>query len=136
VKSKRTSAAPAGDLYISPLFRALRAYAIANADKWYILSAEHGLLRPDQVVAPYEKTLNTMPKRNRIDWAAGVQRQLLESIPSGAEIVMLAGERYRHDLVPFLRHHKFRVEIPLEGLPLGMQLQRLKQLASGGHLAP
>ena len=50
VKAKRTFAAPASDLYTSQLFRALRGYAIGHADAWYVLSAEHGLLRPDQVV--------------------------------------------------------------------------------------
>jgi hypothetical protein len=44
VKAKRTSAAPASDLYTSQLFRALRGYAIGHADAWYVLSAEHGLL--------------------------------------------------------------------------------------------
>ena len=44
VKSKQDSPAPAGDLYTSPLFRSFRRYAEANADVWYVLSAEHGLL--------------------------------------------------------------------------------------------
>lgn len=65
VEAKRTSAAPARDLYTSPLFRALRAYAIEHADTWYILSAEYHLLRPEKIVAPYERTLNAMPKRDR-----------------------------------------------------------------------
>src|SRR5262245_54765277 len=52
VKEKRPFAAPACDLYTSQLFRALREYAISRADDWYVLSAEYGLLRPDQTVAP------------------------------------------------------------------------------------
>ena len=74
VKRKRTSAAPARDLYVSDLFRGLRRYAEARADAWYILSAEHGLLHPDQVVAPYERTLNNMRKPERLAWASRVQR--------------------------------------------------------------
>jgi hypothetical protein len=129
VKSKRSSPAPAADLYTSALFRGLREYAEANADAWYILSAEHGLLRPDQVIAPYERTLNTMRKADRLAWAARVQRQLLEVLPSRAEVVVLAGERYREELVPFLREHGHAVNVPLEGLSFGRQLQRLKALA-------
>lgn len=129
VKSKQARAAPACDLYTSQLFRYLRGYAKANADCWYILSAEHGLLRPEQVIAPYERTLNKMGKVERLAWAERVQRQLLDVLPSGAEVIVLAGERYRSDLVPFLTAHGYNVSVPLEGLPLGRQLQRLKELA-------
>ena len=131
VKSKRSAAAPAGDLYTSALFRSLRTYAERNADRWFILSAEHGLLDPHQVIAPYEKTLNRMGKADRDAWASRVQRQLGEVLPAGAEIVMLAGERYREGLVPFLKRRGHQVTIPLEGLPFGRQLQRLGELNSG-----
>lgn len=133
VKSKQASAAPAGDLYTSQLFRSLRAYAEATADSWYILSAEHGLLRPDQVISPYERTLNNMRKNDRLAWAVRVQQQLLGVLPSGAEVIILAGERYREDLVPFLRRRGFPVSIPLEGLSFGRQLQRLKELSTTGY---
>lgn len=133
VKSKRTSAAPAGDLYTSVLFRALRGYAEANADAWYVLSAEHGLLRPDEVVAPYERTLNRMRKRDRLAWAERVQGQLREALPPGAEVIVLAGERYREGIVPFLRGRGHSVRIPLEGLSFGRQLGALKALAADGY---
>jgi hypothetical protein len=129
VKRKRESAAPARDLYLSQLFRGLRHYAEKHADTWYILSAEHGVLHPMQVVQPYERTLNKMPKRERLAWAERVQQQLLEVIPVGAEVILLAGMRYREEIEPFLRNRGFSVSVPLEGLPIGKQLQRLKQAA-------
>lgn len=131
VKSKRPAAAPAGDLYTSALFRSLRAYAERNGDAWYVLSAEHGLLDPLKVIPPYEKTLNRMGKVDRTAWAARVQRQLMEVLPPHAEIVMLAGERYREGLIPFLRERGFAITIPLEGLSFGRQFQRLAELNSG-----
>jgi hypothetical protein len=69
VKSKQNQPAPAKDLYTSPLFRNLRKYAEDNTDRWYILSAEHGLVDPDQILAPYEKTLNNARKDERLAWA-------------------------------------------------------------------
>jgi cytoplasmic iron level regulating protein YaaA (DUF328/UPF0246 family) len=129
VKQKRQSASPAQDLYLSQLFRGLRRYAETHADTWYILSAEHGVLRPDEVVAPYELTLNTMPKAERLAWADRVQRQLLELLPADAQIILLAGLRYREQIEPFLRKRGFSVTVPLEGLKIGEQLQRLKQAA-------
>ena len=129
VKQKRDSAAPARDLYLSQLFRGLRHYAETQADAWYILSAEHGVLRPEQVVGPYERTLNTMPKRERLAWAERVQQQLLELLPADAEVILLAGLRYREEIEPFLRKRGFPVSVPLEGLRIGEQLRRLKQAA-------
>lgn len=125
VKSKQTRPAPARDLYTSALFRGLRAFAERSADRWYILSAEHGLVDPTQVLEPYERTLNRMPRKDRDAWASKVRGQLAEVLPIGAEVIVLAGQRYREDLVPFLRDRGHPVSIPLEGLPFGKQLQFL-----------
>ena len=125
VKSKRGSAAPAKDLYTSTLFGGLRMYAERNAERWFILSALYGLVDPDTVIEPYEKTLNKMPTHERAEWAQGVQRRLAEVLPPGSEVIMLAGERYREGLIPFLEANGFKVSIPLQGLPFGKQLQFL-----------
>lgn len=127
VKRKCGSAAPARDLYTSPLFRGLRRYAEMHADTWYILSAEYGVLHPDEVVEPYERTLNKMPKRDRQAWAEKVQQQLLARLPPDAEVILLAGQRYREDIEPFLRERGCSVSVPLQGLTFGKQLQWLKQ---------
>lgn len=127
VRTKRTSSVAAKDMYISPLFMGMRRYAEQNADAWFILSAEHGVLPPDQVIAPYERTLKTMPNLDRVAWATRVQRQLLELLPAGAEIVVLAGDRYREGVIPFLENHGFMVEVPMVGLKFGLQLRWLKE---------
>jgi cytoplasmic iron level regulating protein YaaA (DUF328/UPF0246 family) len=127
VKTKRKSTVAAKDLYISQLFIGMRCYAEKNSDAWFILSAEHGVLRPDQVIAPYQRTLNTMPKRDRVAWAERVQRQLLELLPAGAVVVVLAGNLYRVGVVQFLEKHGFTVEIPMVGLKFGPQLRWLKE---------
>ena len=129
VKSKRTAASAAQDLYTSDLFTGMRHYAERHSDEWFILSAEHGVLKRDEVIAPYERSLNKMLKRERLEWAGKVQRRLLELIPSGASIVVLAGERYRENLVPFLKQHGFVVDVPMAGLKLGYQLRWLKEHA-------
>lgn len=131
VKAKQSHPAPAGELYTSQLFRRLRAYAVANADRWFILSAEHGVLSPDAIVAPYERTLNNMRIHERRAWANRVQEQLIHVIPADSDVLVLAGIRYREQLVPFLRSSGFTVTIPLEGLSIGRQLQRLASLSSG-----
>ncbi len=60
VSQKLPVSAPAKDLYTSPLFCKARSYVERKGQPWFILSAKHGLLHPDQPVAPYDLTLNTM----------------------------------------------------------------------------
>jgi hypothetical protein len=131
VKTKRPTATAAGDLYQSPLFRGLRAYAEAHADRWYILSAEHGILEPSTVIEPYERTLNNMAKAQRISWWERVQRQLEDILPPAAQVMLLAGVRYRENIEPYLTSRGYEVMVPLVGLSQGRQLQWLKAWKEG-----
>lgn len=79
----KVQSAAAKDLYVSSLFRKSRTFAERNADSWYILSAKHGLVSPDQVIEPYDLTLNRMPIADRRPWAAHVNRQLEEVVGPG-----------------------------------------------------
>ena len=76
VGQKTAHPAPAKDLYRSDWFIKARKYAENKGARWAILSAEHGLLMPDQVVDPYEKTLNTMCIADREVWAEKTVRQI------------------------------------------------------------
>ena len=51
-KTKSDQPTLACELYVSPLFRAARAYAEQSYDAWLILSAKHGALRPTTLLAP------------------------------------------------------------------------------------
>jgi len=65
VSKKHETLAPAKDLYDSELFRRARAYVEATGCPWFILSAKHGLVAPDEVIAPYLETLNAMSVADR-----------------------------------------------------------------------
>ena len=125
VKTKKLTPAPAAELYTSRLFQGLRSYAEQHADKWYILSAKHGLVHPNQILEPYEKTLYRMSKNERDQWAHAVQSALIQLLSPDDNVLILAGKRYRENLVPFLQDHGHFVEVPLRGLSLGKQLQFL-----------
>jgi len=133
VKSKHDRPMAACDIYKSPLFRGSRRYAEANGDAWYILSAEHGVLSPDTVIAPYEKTLSRgrMSKLEQQDWAEKVQDQLGVLIPQGACIHLLAGKDYYKNLLGFLGQRRCDITIPMDGMKQGF---RLKWLKSQGYL--
>ena len=125
VSSKLSRSAPARELYISPLFKFNLAYAATlQPDAIFVLSAKHGLLALDAVIAPYNETLNTKKDADIRAWAEKVLKGLeKEGNAKKDEFIFLAGERYRRHLVPSLAH----VQIPLAGLGLGKQLQFLKR---------
>jgi hypothetical protein len=92
-----------------------------HADQWYILSAEHGLLRPDAIIAPYNKTLNEMPLAERRMWADKVLNTLATLLAAGDEVIILAGKRYREFVIPQIEARGVRVSVPMKGLGIGEQ---------------
>ncbi|MFH1022681.1 MAG: hypothetical protein V1809_04775 [Planctomycetota bacterium] len=127
VSAKRSRAVPARDLYISPWFVKARAFVEQCCDVWFILSAKHGLVRPTEVITPYEETLNTQSVCERREWANRVWSELRPCLNPNDCITILAGERYRDYLVPLVEQYGCHVDIPMHGLGIGRQLRWLTQ---------
>jgi hypothetical protein len=123
VKSKQPFRTRAADLYTSALFKKMLRYAQCNKpDEIFILSAKYGLLARDDMIDPYEQTLNNMPVAERRDWAQRVLRTLRDRVDlERDQFTILAGDKYRSLLLPHLRHYS----IPMEGLAFGQQLRFL-----------
>lgn len=129
VSRKRQSPAPAKDLYLSDFFVKARRFVESREGRWFILSARHGLLSPDEIVAPYERTLNSMGVADRRAWAERVLKQIDERIPEAERVIFLAGQRYREHLIKPLADRGIGVEVPMQGLKIGEQLSWLGQHA-------
>lgn len=87
---------------------------------WYILSALHGLVAPDDVIEPYEQTLATMSAVQRRAWGKRVISQLVErGYTQSSPIVLLAGARYRQPLASWLGTSAV---VPMTRLGIGQQL--------------
>jgi hypothetical protein len=125
VSKKRASPSLAKDLYLSDWFLKARRYVEATGCQWFILSAKYGLVHPDQRLEPYEQTLSTMSIADRRAWARHVHVQMEEHLPNVSQVVILAGQRYREFLMDYFQRRGMPVEIPLEGLRIGEQLQWL-----------
>jgi hypothetical protein len=128
-KSKRNAPARADDLYTSPLFLKSRAWARRHCDQWIILSAKHGLLAPEVVIAPYERTLKGMPRADVRRWEDEVYQQMRERgllvLHAANTFVWLAGQDYQRDLRERLAG--FMQEDPLEGLRFGPRMRWLDE---------
>lgn len=119
----------AKDLYVSSLFKKSWQYSkeVIKPDGIYILSALHGLIRFDQVIEPYNKTLLDMSKEEGLEWAEKVKAQLNELVTKNSKtlndfnFIILAGSKYYENLIEFLPNH----ELPLGKLPIGKRLGAL-----------
>lgn len=120
-KSKRTSPAAAKDLYLSPRFRKARTYAARSGSPWFILSAEHALVGPDEWIAPYDRYLPETPRDYRVAWGewAAARLELLAGPLQGRVIEIHAGAAYIQPLAIPLTRRGAHIERPLEGLTSG-----------------
>lgn len=122
-KEKLTHPAPARSLYTSSLFRKSATWAESNGHPWAILSAKHGVVHPDQIIEPYDQSLNNMTPVARHRWDRKVENQLMSrtDLQSHDKLVVLAGKNYL-GFVPLV---PFATETPLEGLGIGERLRWL-----------
>lgn len=124
VKAKLDRPARAADLYVSPLFLGRRAWAERRCDAWYVVSALHGLLHPDDVIDPYDVTLVGASAAEKRRWAQRVLEQFRAHHPAGRGTVEFhAGGDYRtHGLAAGLAADGWTVDNPTQGMGIGDQL--------------
>lgn len=104
--------APAGQLYVSDLFRKSVAYLRSlGINEWAILSAKYGLVFPSTVIPPYDLELSKMPVARRREWARRTQEQIEDTWPEGTHFVVLAGRHYVKAIPP-----GYSYEDPLKGM--------------------
>jgi hypothetical protein len=126
--TKRRYACQAKDLYVSHLFEKSRTYVEQRGWQWYILSAKHHLLDPEQVIEPYEKTLKTMRAADRKQWARDVITQLERVLHKDDMVIFLAGRDYREHLAADIeRICGTEPQVPMKGLRIGEQLSWLER---------
>jgi hypothetical protein len=126
VKKKRQVTLPARDLYISTLFRGRRKYVERSCDRWFILSAKHGLLDPGVNVAPYDLRIDDLTVAERREWSQRVLVDLKNSFGElrGYTFEVHAGQKYlASGLMAGLRARGAQVENPVSGLAFGKQLR-------------
>lgn len=104
----------ARELYQGELFKKSFFYCLGRFDQIIILSAKYGALNIDQIIEPYECSLNHFTKIQRVVWAVKVEAQLKEMKVWADEKYFFTGRRY----CEFFIGHK-----PLSGLSLGRQLE-------------
>lgn len=122
-KAKLDTPAPARLLY-SPSYVFARSvrWLEARCDEWFVLSAKHGLVEPDTVLAPYDETLAGASKQVRARWADRIREALRQRF-AGRRVtyLLLAGSNYAFAVAGF------EVEQPLKGMSTGARRRWLAQ---------
>lgn len=116
--------APAGDLYQGSYHRACRQTAdvlTATSGTTVILSGRHGILRLEQIVAPYEMRMGD-PGSVTADQLRDQAETL--GLTDARTVVVLAGSLYTRAAREVWPH----AAAPLTGRGIGRQLQRLAEL--------
>lgn len=107
-EAKRDEPAPARDLYVGQPFVMARDAAERDGRPWLILSARHGLVPPNRILAPYDRVLRTRAHKVTLSrWVAGQQPP--RSVESWCS-------RHYSDV---LRWAGVSVEEPLAGVGIG-----------------
>jgi hypothetical protein len=125
VKVKAQTPKPARELYTSQLFQGRRSVVERTCTEWWILSAEHGLVHPDQVLAPYDTSLKDVGRAERPSWSELVLQALdKQAHPRPGDIFEIhAGIEYRDfGLVVGLRVRGCSVEVSTARRRFGQQL--------------
>ena len=112
---KRSTASKAKDLYTSRYFKWKRRFAEIYGDDWHITSAEHGLLDPDTVIEPYDKSLTNMDPAARRAWGSDTSEEL-----QGLEwehvdvVILLMGQLYIEPIEPTLETFPVTIGYPFD----------------------
>jgi hypothetical protein len=137
---KLSHAAPARELYRSPLFRKSLELAELSCDHVYIASAFHGLVELHQELEPYDRTLAELGQRGRFAWGDRIASSIMFAINhhkaigrldnrrhEATELVLYAGELYTKPIKRALHFRPVDATIlePLAHMQIGERLRWL-----------
>jgi hypothetical protein len=116
--SGATAAAPepTGGLFRSDGFARAREHAVHSRLPWFVLSAKHGLLDPDDVVSPYDVQIDDQSAAYRTAWGEWVVAQLADRVQlEGVTVEVHGGVDFAQPLRHPLARRGAALDIPLPG---------------------
>lgn len=110
----------------SALFRGAWRVAKMKGQKALILSAKYGVLLPEQIIDPYDKTLYRMTKQERAEWRTAVLDVLFKLLNPSDKVISYLPRLYAEGIIEALKGKGYEVEEPIAGLGRGQRLKWFK----------
>jgi hypothetical protein len=108
---------PASRLFRSSGFARARDHAESSGHPWFVLSAKHGLLDPDDVVGPFDVLFGDQSLAYRTAWGEWVVAQLADRVRlTGSTVEVHGGVDFAQPLRTPLARRGAALEIPLPGM--------------------
>src|SRR4051812_21652461 len=112
-----TGVQPAARLFRSSGFARARAYAESSGHPWFVVSAKHGLLDPDDVVGLFDVLFGDQSLAYRTAWGEWVVAQLADRVRlTGVTVEVHGGVDFAQPLRSPLTRRGAGLEIPLPGM--------------------
>jgi hypothetical protein len=106
----------AGRLFLSDGFARAREHAVHSRLPWFVLSAKHGLLDPDEVISSFGIQIDDQPAAYRSAWGEWVVAQLADRVQlDGVVVEVHGGVDFAQPLRQPLARRGAALEIPLPG---------------------
>jgi hypothetical protein len=106
----------AGRLFRSDGFARAREHAVHSQLPWFVLSAKHGLLDPDDVISPFEVQIDDQSAAYRTAWGEWVVAQLADRLQlDGVTVEVHGGVDFAQPLRQPLARRGAVLDIPLPG---------------------
>ena len=117
----------AKDAYVGSPFKVNRKYAEAIGDRWVILSAKYGFIKPDFTIRePYEVTFNRKNSGPITDEALKKQMRAMR-LSQYSEVIGLGGAEYRKRIERVFEDTAVNLNFPFAGLAIGKAMQAMNQ---------
>ena len=137
-KAKHDGTLPAKDKYSSNYFGLKREYAEEVGDAWAIISAEYGVVEPDEEIDDYDTTVRDMRADERALWGETTGHNIVkwlselektEGYPS--EVHLLLGTAYQEPLADTIRFLEESTDVDVvrpfdDTSGIGEQMSKLK----------
>lgn len=99
----------ARDLYSSKRFNTSKEIAKNIDADYFILSAKHGLITPNQIIEPYDFEISELNKKEKDYWADSILKLIRDS-KNGATVTILAEDSYT-DIIKSRNEPHYNVNI-------------------------
>ena len=127
-KDKSPIRCKAEEMYIGGYFKLGLKFARKSFEKIYILSAKYGLLELEDMIEPYNMTLNTMDNNEIYVWSKRVAEALKSKLNKDDVVTFVCGKEYYKYLKGMLPC-KYVLLFDGSGMGIGKQMAYFKRMS-------